>query len=182
MMDESQLANAPRRNRERPPRVLSAEQQLLLRIRSKISGDDNQHRLQDKGFLKQNRQTNRDTHELMLAFDRVSTRYSLFTVHKIHELLLQQGVECPSEFIEDDAIWAALAINGTPRGFSRAWDRGLSFGEESTLLIVFALTAGVDRDNIVTMVKERGIKDVSEIKSILAETKGTHQSLTSGAL
>jgi hypothetical protein len=118
----------------------------------------------------------------MVAFGKMSTRHSLYTVYKIHNLLFEQGVEHPSDFLDDNAIWAALAIHGTPLGFSQTWDRGLPFGEEYALLMTYALTAGADRDNIVRIVGERGIKDASKIKTFLAEIKTAHQSLASGAL
>jgi hypothetical protein len=181
-MEENQLTSAPQRNRERPPRVLSEEQQLILRIRSNISDIDNKHRLQDLRFLKGIRQSNRDNYDLMVTFGKMSTRYSLYTAYRIHDLLFDQGVECPSDFLDDDAIWAALAINGTPRGFSQVWDRGLSFGEDKAQLMTYVVTAGEDRDIIVRLIEDRGFSDITEIKSFLAETKMAHRSLVSGAL
>lgn len=181
-MEENQLASAPRHNRERPPRVLSEEQQLILSIRSKINDVDNKHRLQDLSFLKDNRKSNRDTSDLMVAFGKMSTRYSLYTVYKIHNLLFEQGVERPSDFLDDDAIWAGLEILGSPSGYSQVWARGISFDEGKVRLMTYALTAGEDRDAIVRIINDRNFRDVVDIKAFLADTGTSHRSLASGAL
>lgn len=166
----------PSSRRQRPPRVLSADQQLMFDIRAKVNCDDNVHRFHDVDLLKDVRKTNHDTSDLMLAFHKVGgAGYLLEDIKKLHDMLSENGVERPSEFIDLEALRV-----GKRDGWIPLW-RDWKTPPETAQLMSFALSSP-DRYFVFELIEQRQITDIDEIKAILAETKVTHRSLTSGAL
>jgi len=126
----------PSGGRQRPPRILSADQQLMFDIRAKINRADNATQFQDINFLKDVRRTNYDTSDLMLTFNKVGgSGYSLEDIRQLHNMLAENGVERPSEIIDLDALRDGKQYGWIPRW--REWKTPL----ETARLVTFMLSS-----------------------------------------
>lgn len=164
-------------SRQRPARILSAEQRLMLDLRAKVEAPTNKHRIWDRGILQEARKRNQKDTDLMLAFSKnVGEDYSLDVIQRLHELLIKHGVVRPSEVMNRDSIkFACETAPALPM-------IGYRVSSEAELLIAFTLSAGDDWRLISEMIEERQLSTVAEIKAILSEVKMVHPSLASGAL